>query len=239
MTEARGRQRIVVGNWKCNKSLDRGRQWLDRFASRYRPFPGLRVIVAPPMIWLAHLQEHVRRLGLQSLALAAQDVSPFPAGGYTGAIAADMLKGLAEYAIVGHPERRRYFHETSQDVTNKVSEAAEAGISPIVCVDKTYAMSQLTAVNDVDCQDLVVAYCPEAPRNYPEPEAVDRVEEAVRFLADIPHPPRPIIYGGAITPANAERYASITGLSGLFVGAASLDADAFADVCGLVGGAAG
>lgn len=223
-------KRLVVGNWKCSKTLDQAQAWLAAFARDYRPSSVLQVVVAPPVIWLVPLAEQLRELSLVGVSLAAQDVSSFPRGNYTGAIAADMFRGFADYAIIGHAERRRYFHETSQDATNKVNEAADAGIRPIICVDTTYAMSQLAPLGDLDCEHLVIAYCPVEARTYREPEKKEAVEEAVRFISEI-HPSRPIIYGGAITPENARIYADIPGLSGLFVGAASLDPAAFLQIC--------
>jgi len=227
--------RFVVGNWKCNKSLEQAQTWLAAFAKGYRERADVRVIIAPPLLWLAPLAEQLKPLALSGVSLAAQDLSPFPPGGYTGAIAADMLKGIAEHAIVGHAERRRYFHETAQDVTNKVSEAIDAGIKPIICVDKTYAMSQLTQLGELDCEHLIVAYCPVAPMGYREAEAPDKVAEATAFISQI-QPGRPIIYGGAVSAENAARYSSITGISGVLVGSASLGAEEFLAICQAVAG---
>lgn len=225
-----GAKRFVVGNWKCSKNLDQAQAWLAHFASCYRPTSQLQVVVAPPMLWLVPLAEQLRALDLPGVSLAAQDISSFPRGSYTGAIAADMLKGVADYAVIGHSERRRYFHETSQDAANKVHEAADAGIKPIICVDTTYALSQLAPLADLDCEQLLIAYCPVDAMTYREPQRRDTVAEAARFIADI-HPSRPIIYGGSITPENAGEYGSIAGISGLFVGASSLDPSAFAAIC--------
>lgn len=225
--------RYIVGNWKCHKSLDAGRSWIDAFAKHYQPHADLQVIVAPPMLFLAQLADYAKSLNLSGLSFAAQDVSSFPLGGYTGAVAAGMLKGIAAYTIAGHSERRRYFHETSQDVTNKVSEAVDAGIKPIVCVDQPYAMSQLTALNDLDCEELIIAYSPVDAMSYREPQLPEKVEEVARFISQI-YPNQPIIYGGALTRNNAHLYKDIAQLSGLFLGTASLEPEEFAAICKII-----
>lgn len=227
--QSRDQKRLVIGNWKCTKSIDEARSWFDTFAGRYQPVPGVEVVVAPPLIMLAQLSAHLKQLGLAQLSLAAQDVSPFPLGSYTGATAADMLKGISAYAIAGHSERRRYFHETAQDVTNKVSEAVDAGIKPIVCVDKDHAMSQLTALGDIDCDDLVIAYCPVDAMSYREPETVENVAEFAAYISQV-YPAKSIVYGGSIGPENAARYLAVERLSGVFVGAASFDPDSFLEI---------
>ena len=114
------RQRILVANWKSTKSYKEVCSWLEVFGRDYHPAEQLRVILAPPLIWLALLAERLSDLKLPGLHLAGQDVSPFPSGSYTGATPADMLKSVAEYAIIGHPERRKYFHETTLDATNTI-----------------------------------------------------------------------------------------------------------------------
>ena len=226
--------KYVIGNWKSNKDRKSARQWFSEFAGLYKPVEGLEVIVAPPVIYLGSLSEYVETLGLKNFSLAAQDVSPFPKGSYTGAVAADMIKDMVDYVIIGHLERRRYFHETSQDTANKMAEAVDAGLKPIVCIDQPYAMSQLTALNDIDCDDLLIAYGPTGAVTARVPEQPDRVAEAVRFISQI-QSKRPIVYGGSLMPDNAENYVALPGLSGLFVGESSLDAKSFAAICNMVG----
>ena len=223
-------KRFVIGNWKCHKSLADARSWFDEFAELYRPVANVSVILAPTFICLEGLSAHVGKLGLEGVSLAAQDVSPFPKGAYTGTVAADMVKGLVDYVIVGHSDRRRYFHETSQEVANKVNEVVDAGLVPIVCVDRPYAMSQLTALADIDCEKMIIAYGPVDALSTRIPQPVKEVVEAVELISRV-HPSRPVIYGGSISPENVRRYASISGISGLFIGAASLDAKSFAAIC--------
>ena len=225
--------RFVVGNWKCTKSFAEARTWLTEFKRLYRPVARVEVVVAPPLILLAQLAELVRDLDIEGFSLAAQDVSPFPLGSYTGATAADMLKGICTYAIVGHSERRRYFRETAQDVVNKVSEAAEANIVPIICVDEKNAMSQLTAVGSVDCDKLVIAYSPVDALSYREPQSPEKIAEISGYISQV-YPTRPIIYGGGIGLNNLERFVSIPGISGLFIGEASLQPESFSAIVSAV-----
>lgn len=220
----------VIGNWKCHKSTDDGRKWLDRFAALYRPHPEVQIIVAPSFISLENVASHLSGLGLENVALAAQDISPFPKGSYTGAIAADMVAPMAGYTIIGHSERCRYFHETSQDLVNKVTEAADSGLCPIVCVDSSNALSLLASLGDIECDQLLVAYAPVDAVNFSIPESPEKVAETVEHIQQM-FSAWPVVYGGSLQPDNVKKYLQLPSLSGLFVGSSSLEADTFADIC--------
>jgi triosephosphate isomerase (TIM) len=230
MRERKDMQRYIVANWKCHKTGDEGRRWFDRFARLYRPNPELQVVVAPSLLSLENLSSHIDRLDLKNVTLAVQDISPFPRGGYTGAVAADMVTGFARYAIVGHSDRRRYFHETNMDVVNKVAEAVDAGLIPIVNVDSSYALAQLGALEEPAADSLIVAYSPVEAMTAKIAEPPHRVVESVSRIQQM-FSNWPIIYGGAISPTNVGKYLQLPELSGIFVGASSLDADIFADIC--------
>ena len=227
-------KKYVIGNWKSNKDKKAAQKWFSDFEGLYRPVDGLEVIIAPSFICLCSLSEYVQALGLKNFSLAAQDISPFPKGSYTGAVAADMVRGMVEYVIIGHSERRRYFHETSQDTANKMSEAVAAGLKPIVCIDQPYAMSQLTAINDIDCDDLLIAYGPTEASMTRIAEQPVRVAEAAKFINQV-QAKRPVVYGGSLMVENVDEYLNLSELSGLFVGQSSLDAESFAAICNKVG----
>lgn len=224
----------VIGNWKCHKTSEIGKKWLDTFALHYRPARGLEVSIAPTLLSLELLADYGRSLKLDNFTMTAQDISPFPPGSYTGAVAADMVKGFAKYVIVGHSERRRYFHETGQDIINKVAEAADAGLAPVVCVEDANFLSQLSPITDLECEQLIIAYTPVDAVNFRIAESPDRVGEMVARIRQY-FSTWPIIYGGSVTIENVVGYLGVDGIDGVFVGGASLDAESFAEICNCIG----
>lgn len=220
----------VIANWKCYKTSEDGRRWLDRFAEIYQPHADLQVVVAPSFLSLESLAAHLDRQKIESVALAAQNISPFPRGGYTGEIAADMVAGLVRYVIVGHGERRRYFHESNQQIVNKITEATDAKLIPIVCVDSTSSLPLLGTVADLDIEQLLVAYTPVNSLNFNIPESPVKVGESINHIRQM-FPRWPVVYGGGLLPENVEGYLKLSGLAGLFVGASSLVPETFADIC--------
>jgi triosephosphate isomerase len=124
---------IVIANFKSNKTQIEVKEWL----SIVTPTPN--IVVAPSYLSIPLINN------LQpTISIAAQDVSPFPSGAYTGAINAKQLKDLGvSYAIVGHAERRRYFHESSIDVAGKVRELVSSGLTPVVCMEQDDIVPQL------------------------------------------------------------------------------------------------
>jgi len=222
--------RYIVANWKSHKTLAEGEKWLAEFLKVYRPDPQVEVILAPSYIHLVPLYSMLQNMEFPSLSLAVQDVSPFPLGAYNGAVAAAMVRDMAAYAIIGHSERRRYFHETDQDVANKVSEARGADIKPIVCVDQPYARSQMAALREEDLDDLIIGYGPVEAIGIDLPQSPAKTREEIEEIRIIaPH--KPILYGGSINQDNAGDYLKIPGVAGLMAGTASLDPEEFARIC--------
>lgn len=222
--------RYVVANWKSHKTLAEAEKWLEIFLRHYRPDPQVQVIIAPSFIFLVPLAQLLQRYEIDSLSLAAQDLSPFPKGAYTGAVAAEMVSDLIDYALVGHAERRRYFHETDQEIANKISEAVAAGIKPILCIDQPYVRSQFAALNETDMHELIIGYGPVMAIGIdipPPPEKIGQVISEIRTIV----PDRPILYGGSVNATNAGNYLRLEGVAGLMVGTASLEPEEFVDIC--------
>lgn len=221
--------RYVVANWKSNKTLFEAGQWLQRFHELYRPHPRLKVILAPAFPFLFPLQQMLEARK-STVLLAAQDVSSFPLGSYTGAVAAEMMSGLVDYVMVGHSERRRWFHETHQEVANKVHEAMTVGITPILCVDQPYARAQFAALSDHELRKSIIGYGPVEAVGVDIAPSPRRVRAAIAEL-QVMAPDNIILYGGSVSAENAGEYMEIPGLSGLMTATASLEPEEFAAIC--------
>jgi triosephosphate isomerase len=157
--------------------------------------------------------------------LAAQDMSSYPAGSYTGAVSAINLQGLSvTYAIVGHSERRQYFKETAQDVARKIEQAVEAGIKPLVCVSAQTLAEQASALDSSLAQRCAVVYEPLdaiGTGNNASLETVKQFKTQVRRLFGAV----PFLYGGSVDELNIGEYLLVT--DGVLIGTASLKADQF------------
>lgn len=138
------RKRIVAGNWKMNKTHQEGMEFLmDLFKlvegeeilleGSGKELP--EIVIAPPFILLSDASGFVQAWGAK---IAAQNCSSETSGAFTGEVSAAMLKSInADYVIIGHSERRNYFHETNQIVAKKVSRALENDLSVICCMGET------------------------------------------------------------------------------------------------------
>ncbi len=220
----------LLANWKSNKTLAEATLWVETFLLHYFPQPHLKIIIAPPAIFLEPLIRILDRQATHHVSLAAQDLSPFPTGPYTGAVAADMVRGLVDFAILGHSERRRHFQESHQEIANKVSETVDAGITPILCVDLPYARKQLTALSDKDLDELLIGYGPVEAIGLDIPQAPEDTAKAIREIQALA-PGKALLYGGSVSADNAANYLRIPGVAGLMVASASMDPIEFAKIC--------
>ncbi len=215
----------VLANWKANLAPEKALQWCDAFAAAYRPRTDLEVILAVPFLILERVAARTKKLA--GVALAAQGVSAYPQGSYTGSTPAAWLRGLAEYTLLGHRERRRYCHETVQDVARQAYESLAEDLQPIVCIDRELLTPQTAAMAVEELGRLVWAYTPETPASLEmargEAEIVAALPQIARKTDN-----RPVLYGGGVTAENAADLLRIPGINGIMLGRGCLDAAAFA-----------
>ena len=215
--------KIFIANWKSNKNEAEVLEWLKNFDAAQVP-DAAEVIIAPSFQLLTIVKEHLE----SPLKLAAQDVSSMPMGSYTGAVNAQQLKDSGtEYVIVGHSERRRYFHETHADVAKKIDEAIANGLKPILCVDEDYVQEQADALSSTDIPGLIVAYEPLSAigtgNNAPADQVTEVIEKIKNLFGDVP-----VLYGGSVDERSVHEYLLIS--DGVLVGGASLEPDSFQKV---------
>ena len=238
---------ILVANWKNNPgSLNEAVALLKQFSKDRRFYQKLSFFIAPPLPYFESVTERAGSFA----RLASQDIFfPSRAGAYTGEVTSDILKSFGvRLAIIGHSERRA-LGETSEKVSRKVKLALHSGIMPLVCIGETsqdkdgehfeflreqLKLSLASLSRKTDISKLVIAYEPiwaigKSAVNAIEP--VDLAQSVIfikKVLTDIfgrkAAERVPILYGGSAEPANVEALLGETGIKGLLVGHASLNA---------------
>jgi len=225
-------EKIVVANLKANLAPGHVESWLQAFSDTCKPASSVQVVLAVPFLYMERLAEKVG--GMERVTLAAQGVSPYPPGGYTGATPAAWLKGLAGYALVGHRERRHYFHEDIQSVAGQVREAAAAGLRPILCLDRTSRGGQLAALDSSDLEQALLAYTPAGAVKLEVAVANEDIIDAAASLARSSGG-RPVLYGGGVHKENAAELINLQGIAGIMVGRGCLEGTDFADLVNRIG----
>jgi len=217
-------KKIVVANFKAALAPNQMDNWLQAFQGRYAASSSVRVVLAVPFLYMEQIAGKIT--GLDHVTLAAQTVSPRPSGNYTGATPAAWLKGLAEYVLVGHRERRLYFHEDNQIVAAQAREAVSAGITPIICLDRDSKSGQLAALDTEDLAQSLLAYTPD--NSVKMEVAADNQEIAETAASFAASAGVKVLYGGGVNKGNAAELARIGGVSGVMVGKSCLDGKEFA-----------
>ena len=213
----------VLGNWKSNKTMEEAKLWIEGYSANKPVLPeNTSVIVCPAFHHLSLFDSHT--LGI---SLGVQDLSLFDTGAYTGEIAASMVKGVVQYAMIGHSERRTKLQETNEQVSKKALQAMAQGIRPVVCVSD---MSQVQALHSaIPSYSGLILYEPVGAIGSgaaSTPESADaQAREIIKILG-----PVEVLYGGSVVPENVSRFVSLPNICGVGVGGASLDALKFIQV---------
>ena len=124
------RKKIVAGNWKMNLNLQEGVALAKELNDALKAEkPNCDVIICTPFIHLASIANF---LDQNVVALGAENCADKEKGAYTGEVSAEMVKSTgASYVILGHSERRAYYHETAEILKEKVNLALANGLKVI------------------------------------------------------------------------------------------------------------
>ena len=246
-----GRKPIIAGNWKLNKTIREAIELVTMLKRLLTDFERVDVVVCPPFTAISDVSEVLID---SPIRLGAQDVFWEEKGAFTGEVSAGLLKDAgAGFAIVGHSERRQFFHETDQTVNKKAKAALKSALTPIVCVGEspaeresgktfkvleTQLRGSLAGFTAEELAKAVVAYEPvwaigtgkvATPAQAEEAHAFIRKEIASLLGEDAARGVR-IQYGGSVKADNISDLMREPDIDGALVGGASLDARGFAEI---------
>jgi len=237
----------MAANWKMNKTVSETAEFIESFVPEVKDASGVDIVLAPPFTSLALAAE---RLKGTNVGLAAQDVFYEAKGAYTGEISPLMLVDIGcSHVIIGHSERRQYFHETDETVNRKIVAAKKAGLGIIFCIGESLEEREAgktlevldreikKGLAEVTPEKMVVAYEPiwaigtgktATPQQAQEAHAY--IREKLRGLYGNRADELCILYGGSVTPDNVNALMICRDVDGALVGGASLKADSFARI---------
>ena len=241
------RRPFIAANWKMNKTLLETSQFMMEFIPEVKEVSGVDIVIAPPFTAIGIAAAVLRGT---NIFLAAQDVFYEEKGAYTGEISPLMLADLGcAFVIVGHSERRQYFHETDDIVNRKIRAAQKAGLGVIFCIGESLEEREAGKTFDILSREIekgldgvppekmVLAYEPIWAIGTGKTATPPQAQEAhayIRERLDILYGNQSdelcILYGGSVTPDTVDSLMACKDIDGALVGGASLKAESFSKI---------
>ena len=243
------RKNIVAGNWKMNKNLQEGVALAKEIdAALAGVSTKCDVIIATPFILLVLV---VNAIDTKRIGVGAENCADKTEGAYTGEVSAKMVASTgAQYVILGHSERRAYYHETPEILKEKVLLALANGLTPIFCIGevleereagkhfdvvKAQVEESLFNLSAEDFGKIILAYEPVWAIGTGKTATADQAQEIHAFIRKTIADKygkevaenTSILYGGSCKPSNAAELFAKPDVDGGLIGGAALKADSF------------
>ena len=244
---------FIVGNFKLNFNVGEASVYLHKLMKKLPNYRDVEVIIAPSMLALQPLSLQIDR---HRMKLAAQNGFYRDFGAYTGETSFAQLRGMVDFAIIGHSERRYIFGEDDKMIAKKVAASVRNRIRPILCIGETESerafgetadvirdqlLSGLSEIGEEDISKVLIAYEPVWAISSVKAAKLatpDEVRDVVRLIREIitevygkdTEREVAVLFGGSVNPSNAGGYLTVPGVNGLLVGGASLILSEFADI---------
>jgi len=175
------------------------------------------VVVCPSFTHLPVLKSLIMNHN-SSIKLGSQNISPFENGSYTGEVNGAQIKEYAQFVIVGHSERRKYFNETDDMLSQKVEMAKKYSLEVIYCIqDEKTPIPPHVSIVAYEPVFAIGTGTPDTPENANEVAGSAKAKSSITT----------VLYGGSVTSENAGQFLSMEKIDGVLVGKASLDASEF------------
>jgi triosephosphate isomerase len=244
---------VLAANWKMNVGPTEARAFMAAFLAAYSPRQDRHVAIFPPAVSLSTVRNAVA--GRTDILLGIQNIHTEAKGAFTGETSAAMARDAgARLALVGHSERRHVFGETDEATAKKCALAFQHSLIPMLCVGETIAQREkgeteavvlrqlrngLTSLDKKDLPRVLIAYEPvwaigtgrtATPADASAVHEIIRGELGTLLGSKEGAVEIPILYGGSVNRDNARSLLDASGIDGLLVGGASLDAGAWSAI---------
>jgi triosephosphate isomerase len=245
------RKYVIAGNWKMYKTNSEAKQLAEAIKGKTSSIQKAQIIICPPATALSAVSEAVKD---SKIAVGAQNMYWESQGAFTGEISSEMIKSTgASYVIIGHSERRQYFHETDETVNKKVHYALQTNLNPIVCIGESLEQREEGITKDIindqlegglkditsdQMGDIILAYEPIWAIGTGKTATPDQAQDVHSFIRtklqsmfDEETSNSVVLqYGGSVKPSNANDLLQQSDIDGALVGGACLEADSFSEI---------
>ncbi|MBQ6934851.1 MAG: triose-phosphate isomerase [Clostridia bacterium] len=246
--DKRYRKAIIAGNWKMNGDNTSLKTFFKEVKQSKTPKNITKNILCVPATLITAAQGLSKS---SKFSVGTQNMHFEQSGAYTGELSASMImEAGAEYVIIGHSERRKFFGETDEIVAKKTTAAVLSGLKPIICVGETNCQRNfgvtlevirrqlkiaLSSIDAVQLKKIVIAYEPVwaiGTGRTATPEQAQEVCKEIRTCLREMYGAKSaravsILYGGSLNANNAREIFEQYDIDGALVGGASLKAQDF------------
>lgn len=239
---------IIAGNWKLHMNPEQTTEFVKAVADKLPDPSKVESVICAPAVDLDALRKAAAGTRLH---IGGENCYFEDEGAFTGENSPMVLKQMGmDYCIIGHSERRGYFHETNEDVNKKAKAIFKNGLKPIICCGESletreagkqneWVVSQIKAalagLTAAQVQSLVIAYEPIWAIGTGKTASADQAEEMCKTVRDTVKDLYDettaenvrIQYGGSVKTANVKELMAKPDIDGGLVGGASLKPDSF------------
>ena len=242
---------IIGGNWKLHMNPEQTTEFVDAVKDKLPDPSKVESLICAPTVDLDALRKAAKG---SNLHIGAENCYFEDEGAYTGETSPKVLKEMGmDYVIIGHSERRGYFHETDEDINKKAKAIFANGLKPIICCGESletreankqedWVVAQIKAALDgltaEQVSSLVIAYEPIWAIGTGKTASSDQAEEMCKTIRetvkDLYNEETAenvrIQYGGSVKPANVKELMSKPDIDGGLVGGASLKPESYLEL---------
>ena len=238
----------IAANWKMNLTKTEALQLTKDTIKFKKNLSGIDIVLLPSSLYIT---EVAKVLKSTQIGLGGQNICFQEKGAFTGEVSAFQLKEAGcTHCLVGHSERRHYFHEDYDTINKKVLLGLKFGLKTILCVgesleEKEQGLTEMVVVDqivsafqDVDnkaCHEIIVAYEPIwaiGTGKTATPQDAAHVHLIIRKTIEKSCSKEAarnlcILYGGSVKPENITSLLEQDEINGVLVGGASLKQESF------------
>jgi triosephosphate isomerase len=240
----------LIANWKLNGSRNFNYQWAREFFKNFHGQNFSSLGIAPASLYIDHIKG---LMGDNGIEIGAQNIDTETIGARTGEISASMIEDMGcKFSIIGHSERRIFFQESNQIIHQKLIQANQNSLVPVLCIGESEEENQKNITNKVleqqivealkgliELNSLIIAYEPVwaiGSGKTPNPEDINSVHEMIKDVVQSRFPKiglESVLYGGSVNLINAASMFKQRNIDGALIGGASLDGKEFALIANL------